>query len=98
MAELYRVMKKGGWGIFQVPIDYRREATYEDFSITTPEERRVAFGQFDHVRWYGQDYKDRLASVGFHVDENPYVRRFSDAEISRYGFKRSELIYRCFKR
>ncbi len=60
MMELYRVMKKGAWGVFQVPIDYNREETYEDFNITTAEAREKAFGQYDHVRWYGHDYKDRL--------------------------------------
>ena len=33
MKELYRVMKKGGWGIFQVPIDYNNQETYEDSNI-----------------------------------------------------------------
>ena len=56
MRELKRVMKKDGWGIFQVLIDFNREKTYEDFSKTTEEERSIAFGQVDHVRWYGLDY------------------------------------------
>jgi SAM-dependent methyltransferase len=67
MSELYRVLKKGGWAILQVPIDYSRDTTYEDFTITKPEDREKAFGQNDHVRWYGKDYKDRLKSVGFEV-------------------------------
>ena len=50
MSGLYRVLKKEGWAILQVPIDYNRETTYEDFSITTPEGREKAFGQNDHVR------------------------------------------------
>ena len=97
MRELHRVMAKGGWGIFQVPIDYNREKTYEDFSITSPEERAIAFGQIDHVRWYGQDYKERLKSVGFDVDENDYVRKFSAAEVARFGFNSGEMIYHCNK-
>jgi len=50
MSELYRVLKKEGWAILQVPIDYNRETTFEDFSITTPKGREKAFGQNDHVR------------------------------------------------
>ena len=38
MSELYRVLKPGGMGIFQIPQDLTKENTYEDFSITTPEE------------------------------------------------------------
>lgn len=97
MSELYRVMKKGGWGIFQVPIDYRRETTYEDFSITTPAEREVAFGQNDHVRWYGKDYINRLSRAGFAVKEDDYIKSFSEAEQFRFGFISSELIYFCRK-
>ena len=99
MTELYRVMKKGGWGIFQVPIGYgyERETTYEDFTIITPKEREKAFGQQDHVRWYGQDYKDRLKSAGFNVTEDDYVKRFSSDELFQFGLRPSELIYYCKK-
>jgi SAM-dependent methyltransferase len=97
MSELFRVMKNDGFGIFQVPIDYNREHTYEDFSITTPEGRIKAFGQHDHVRWYGRDYKNRLAKVGFKVLEDDYVTTFSKNEQVRYGFMSSEMIYFCKK-
>lgn len=97
MSELYRVLKKGGWAILQVPIDYSREYTYEDFSITTPEGREKAFGQDDHVRWYGRDYKDRLARAGFTVMVDEYVKSFTEEEQFRYGFMKDELIYYCKK-
>jgi len=97
MSELFRVMKKGGWGIFQVPIDYNRENTYEDFTITSPEGRKKAFGLREHVRWYGRDYKNRLASVGFKVKEDDYVFQLSSEEIKKYGLDSSEFIYYCTK-
>ena len=97
MKELQRVMKPGGWGIFQVPIDYNRKETYEDFSITCPEGRLKAFGQWDHVRWYGADYKDRLANAGFVVSEDDYVKTFTKEELERYRFTDNELIYFCRK-
>ena len=34
MSELYRILKPGGWGIFQIPQDLNREITYEDNTIT----------------------------------------------------------------
>jgi len=97
MSELFRVMKKGGWGIFQVSIDYNREITYEDFSIITSEGRKKAFGQKDHVRWYGKDFKDRLSRAGFIVIEDLYVKKFSSEDIVKYGFDPNEIIYFCKK-
>lgn len=97
MSELYRVLAKGGSGIFQVPIDYSRKETYEDWSISSPEEREKAFGQHDHVRWYGQDYKDRLAAVGFHVNEIELQTIFTPKEIFKYGLMKSEKLYHCHK-
>lgn len=93
MSELFRVLKPNGWGIFQVPIDYDREKTYEDFSITTDEGRAAAFGQNDHVRWYGRDYSNRLRTVGFNVKEDGYVGNFSNSDLHRYGFMKNEIIY-----
>lgn len=97
MSELYRVMKKDGWGIFQVPINTKSKVTYEDFSITSPEGREKAFGQIDHVRLYGLDYKEKLQNIGFEVEVDDYVNSFSTKEIFKYGFMPSELIYRCKK-
>jgi len=68
MAELYRVLKTGGWAILQVPFSPVLQETFEDPSIVTPEEREKKFGQNNHVRLYGNDYVQRLHSVGFHVD------------------------------
>jgi hypothetical protein len=39
--------------------------TDEDSSVTDPDERLRRFGQPDHVRMYGDDLGDRLASAGF---------------------------------
>jgi SAM-dependent methyltransferase len=67
MQEIYRILKPGGWAIVQVPISEGLDKTYEDPSITTPEEREKHFGQFDHVRIYGQDYPSKLSEIGFMV-------------------------------
>jgi SAM-dependent methyltransferase len=98
MRELYRVLKPGGWAILQVPLDPKRATTYEDFSITSPQEREKAFGQFDHVRVYGQDYGDRLAAAGFNVKRDRYVQEdLSEAERQTYALRAEEDIYFCSK-
>lgn len=97
MRELHRIMRPGGWGIFQVPIDMTRALTYEDPSITSPEEREKHFWQKDHLRLFGRDYKDRLGAAGFEVTEDDYVNTLTPADIDRYRLPAGELIYVCRK-
>ena len=97
MSELFRVMKPGGFGIFQVPQELNRAHTYEDFSITEPEERAKEFGQYDHVRIYGKDYFERLRKAGFTVGEVNYSAGI-DSELSdRYRLAPGEILPVCFK-
>lgn len=95
MQEIFRVLKKGGWAILNVPADLSRKETYEDFSITEPEQRKLVFGQQDHVRIYGSDYINRLQHAGFEVQVIDYVSGFTHNEQFRFGFKANELIYMC---
>lgn len=94
MVEIYRVLKPGGWAILQVPISKKLQVTYEDFSITDPIEREKYFGQFDHVRIYGQDYKEKLISAGFDVEvESPVNNDWNVSNIDKYAINNDELIY-----
>lgn len=68
IKEVYRVLKKDGHCIFTVPQRDNLEKTHEDPSITNPAERKRAFGQFDHLRIYGNDFVSRLEKCGFKVD------------------------------
>lgn len=92
LSELYRVMKPGGWGIFQVPQDLKRETTYEDPSVTDPDERRRLFGQYDHVRVYGRDYFDLLRQAGFEAQAVDFTRKFTPELVDRYRLAAGELI------
>lgn len=97
MKELFRVMKKGGMGIFQVPQDLNRNVTFEDNSITDPKKRAKIFGQYDHVRVYGRDYFDKLRSIGFNVEEVNYSQKISSELLSRYRLMEGELLPVVFK-
>ncbi len=76
LSEIYRVLRHGGWAILQVPIDSELEVTFEDDSIVDPEQRKIMYGQDDHVRQYGQDYPSRLSKAGFSVSERDFIREF----------------------
>jgi len=68
MAELFRILKPGGWGITMVPIPIGFENIREDFSKTTEAERWRHFGQGDHVRIYSRSgFLARLKDAGFNV-------------------------------
>jgi SAM-dependent methyltransferase len=97
MANIYALMKPGGWGIMQVPINGKNPKTYEDPSITDPMERLKAFGLKEHVRYYGLDYADRLRSAGFTVKADDYTAEFTDAENYKYGFWKGDAVYYCSK-
>ncbi|MBT8185589.1 MAG: class I SAM-dependent methyltransferase [Eudoraea sp.] len=92
MKELFRIMKPGGWGIFQIPQDINRESTFEDDSITDKKERTRIFGQYDHVRIYGLDYFDRLRAIGFAVEAVDYTSEMEAAAIEKYRLAKGELI------
>lgn len=68
MNEIYRVLSPSGKAILQVPLSKNTQETFEDFSVTEPTEREKVFGQFDHLRIYGQDYPKRLENSGFKVE------------------------------
>ena len=97
MSELFRVLKPGGIGIFQIPQDLSLEQTYEDSSITSPEERAAHFGQYDHVRIYGKDYFDRLRKVGFKVNEIDYSAKLSPDLVEKYCLAKGEILPVCRK-
>lgn len=94
MTELHRVLRPGGFAILQVPIDYNREVTYEDPTITSEEDREKHFWQKDHVRLFAKDYPQKLAAAGFIVKQETLVNDLPATERKRYKLQESEIIYR----
>jgi SAM-dependent methyltransferase len=97
MGEIFRILKPGGWAILQVPIAWNRDFTYEDPLITTPLEREKHFGQYDHVRFHGADYPDRLRSVGFSVDDEDFLSNFSANQRNYHRLPEKEMIWKSAK-
>lgn len=104
MSELSRVLKPGGTALILVPMNgiayelpYDEEKTLEDERYNTPELRDKYYGQFDHLRLYGNDFKDRLIDVGFNIVSDDFIKRLGFETIERYALIRNEKIFECTK-
>ncbi|KAB2918567.1 methyltransferase domain-containing protein [Oscillatoria amoena NRMC-F 0135] len=97
MTEIYRVLKPGGWAVMQVPLDTTRATTYEDPSITSPEDREKHYWQKDHVRLFGLDYPDKLAAAGFTVIPVDLTAELPAEMVEKYRLSKGEVIYWCKK-
>lgn len=95
IAEIYRVLKPGGWALITVPVRLD-QPTFEDATIMSPEGRMRAFGETDHVRFYGSDFVDRLESCGFTV-EIDRAESLDEATKDRYGLLEDENVFFCRK-
>ncbi len=96
LREFHRVLSPGGLGMIQVPVS--DPVTFEDFTITDPEERLRIFGQRDHVRRYGPDVRDRMEEAGFAVEEITTEDVSSEDEARRMGLMKGDQVYVCRKR
>lgn len=65
IAECFRVLRPGGWGIMNVPLF--AEATRDN---ARPDTVRSRFDERpdEHLRDYGPDYRERLQAAGFSVE------------------------------
>ena len=93
MSELFRILKPGREAILQAPISKYNKETFEDSSIVLLEEREKYFGQKDHVRICGKEYKNRLESVGFKVYLFDIKMFLGIKKIKKYGLNREEILY-----
>jgi SAM-dependent methyltransferase len=97
MREILRVLRPGGWALLQVPINRRRPYTIEDPTASALE-RRLRFGQHDHVRSYGAEYTERLKAAGFELDSSSVDDRYNRDEVWRYGLDPDEVLHICRRR
>jgi SAM-dependent methyltransferase len=89
MSEIFRILKAGGKCISMTPVIEGWRSTYENPAITKPVDRLSHFGQQDHVRYYGQDFKERLQRAGFMVREFCALGN----ECVEYGLLRGEKVF-----
>lgn len=93
MAELFRVLKPGGWGLLLVPIVLPVRETDEDPGPLGAAERWRRFGQDDHVRLYAKaDFLGRLRAAGFTVAELG-ASHFGEETFRRCGISPGSVLY-----
>jgi len=95
IAEIYRILRPGGWALISVPLRLD-QPTYEDVSIVTPADRKAAFGEVSHVRFYGYDLRERLTDAGFVVSLD-YASDLDEGKKRRHGLLNDENIFLCRK-
>jgi len=93
LSEIFRVLKRGGFAILQVPTVYNMELTLEDPSVTDPAERQRRFRQKDHYRLYGKDYLERVMAAGFVIGEENFLNTLSNEDKDRHRLPEMEFMY-----
>jgi SAM-dependent methyltransferase len=94
LREFVRVLSPGGWAIFLVPIRMDRH-TDEDLEVTDPLERERRFGQYDHVRFYGCDFEERLKDAGFQVTVVRASETLDPQQSERARINNGEVLFYC---
>ncbi len=95
MKEIYRVLKKEGRGIVQIPFSKTINATIEEPFINNAKMQSQLFGQKDHVRIYNlSDYMNRLREAGFTVT---YLTPEMLTKYSKYALQENEGFINCVK-
>ena len=90
LSEIYRVLKVGGIAILQTPYSRKLLDTWEDGGVLDESARKEAFGQEDHVRLYGRDIFDRIASCGLMSEVRTHDDLLADIDAWKVGVNRAE--------
>lgn len=69
LKETFRVLKQGGLGIFSVPMSKAQESWEPPAGMPQSEVERIC--GWDHKRFYGQDFDQRLMAAGFTANPIP---------------------------
>lgn len=94
LSEIYRVLADGGLLICSTPIIEGWGNTYENPEVASAADRLLHFGQEDHVRYYGKDFRDRLKDAGF---TNVQEITAQGQDVLDYGLVRGEKFFLCRK-
>jgi SAM-dependent methyltransferase len=93
LSEIVRVLRPGGWAILQTPYSSKLHRTWEDPGIDHDLARLQAFGQEDHVRLYGKDIFDLIASSGLLSDVHTHAELLPDVDVRAAGVNPDEPLF-----
>jgi SAM-dependent methyltransferase len=97
-AELYRVLRAGGFAILQTPYSLLLNHNFEDENINTDALKLFFYAQEDHVRFFSkrQFFAD-LQEAGFTLEIVNHKDMFTDDESYYYGVNKKEDLIRVTK-
>lgn len=96
IKEMKRILKNDGKIIMSFPISMEQN-TFENKAIVSEEDRDKYYGQKDHVRLYGMDYKERFENYGLIIKIFSPKDYFNDADIEKYGLLKDDILMLCSK-
>lgn len=80
LREIHRILTPGGRALLMFPMVDGWDHTYENPAHISADDRARYYGQFDHVRYYGRDARNRITEAGFELSEftavEPYVAKY----------------------
>lgn len=88
--ELSRILSSNGILLCMVPIVEGWAKTYENPNIRTDQDRMLYFGQDDHMRFYGRDFRDRISKGGFNLRDEITAE---GEDVIRWGLLRGEKVF-----
>ncbi|WP_159437017.1 methyltransferase domain-containing protein [Parasphingorhabdus marina] len=69
LAEIARILSSGGQLIAMVPLIEGWDHTYENPDVVDDRARELHFGQHDHIRYYGRDFREKITQTGMGLAE-----------------------------
>ena len=93
LAAMRRVLRPGGQIVIMIPIVEGWETSYENADVDGEQQRERHFGQWDHVRFFGSDFRARVAAQGLTLSE--FTADGPDS--ARYDLLRGEKVFLASK-
>ena len=97
VAEIHRVLKKGGFAILQTPFSKVFHKHFEDSGIMTDEQRDFFYGQYDHVRIVSERQFLKDLKAGFQLDVVKHKNLFDSNFAKKYGVNSKEDLIKVVK-